>query len=141
LATKAPFPGNTGDGAFFFYLLEVQFQGMGMFCRWAGMLYWECPSCNAVHKSHVTVKTQHVKCGNCETRWIPCMTFRRKPRGPTTIPRDTLLIAEGFANRRTVNRSFCDGCGKTLHEDKATQSHPEELPESPEAPKPHAAIW
>ena len=97
-----------------------------MFARFVGRLYWACPACDHVQWHSVNQKTVDVRCKNCWARWLPGMTFWRKPRGPFTIPRDQLLIGEGFVARRLVNRQYCDRCGGAIFQTATAAENPRE---------------
>ena len=86
------------------------------FARFIGTLYWDCPSCSHMNRSKTHARTYSLQCDHCKTLWLLGMTVWKKPPGRHRVPRDTLMIAGHFPNKRLVNRCFCDGCGQELSE-------------------------
>lgn len=87
-----------------------------MFARFVGVLYWECPACGSIKRTTMNAMTEVLQCGTCSAIFVHGVTLWKKPSGPHSIPRDTLMIGENFPNKRLANRNYCEDCGKTLFE-------------------------
>jgi hypothetical protein len=85
-----------------------------IFARIRGVIDWCCPNCNMVHQSPVKPRYKALYCLDCDSTWEYGLTFYQSPRGRREIPRDTIIIADGFTHRRLVNRVFCMNCDEEI---------------------------
>src|SRR5262245_19523226 len=85
-------------------------------------LQWACPHCNTINSNYLNASKPYLQCSHCKYLWYYGLIMFKAPGGPRIFPRDTLLIADSFPNRRQVNRVFCDACGTEIS-DKAIQQN------------------
>lgn len=100
-----------------------------LYAQVQGTIYWTCPHCDTMNKAlrKTPVKTpRHVlTCANCKALYNYGLTLYKAPPGPRLIPRDSLMIGEGFACKRLVNRIFCEACSQEIHKHVRTDTKPE----------------